>query len=44
MRFAINRAKSDLREKCIFTNISAWAKNNEMNVVGEWEFDLVMRE
>ena len=36
------RAKSDLLEKCIFTNISDQTiKNNEMKVVGGWEFELV---
>ncbi len=34
-----------MREKCIFTNISAdQAKNNEMKVVGGWEFELGERE
>ena len=31
-------------EKCIFTNISDQAKNNEMKVVGGWEFELGERE
>ena len=39
--FAIYRAKSDLPEKRIFTNISDQTKNNEMKVVGGWEFELV---
>ncbi len=42
--FAIYRAKSDLPEKCIFTNIIDRAKNNDMKVVGGWEFELVKRE
>jgi hypothetical protein len=33
-----------LPEKCIFTNISDQAKNNEMKVVGGWEFELEERE
>ncbi len=39
--FAIFRAKSNLPEKCILTNICDKAMNNEMKVVGEWEFELV---
>ena len=31
-------------EKYIFTNISDHAKNNEMKVVGGWEFELEKRE
>ena len=31
-------------EKSIFTNISNQAKNNEMKVVGGWEFELETRE
>ena len=31
-------------EKCIFTNISDQPKNNEMKVVGGWEFELEKRE
>ncbi len=27
-------------EKCIFTNISDHTKDNEMKVVGGWEFEL----
>ncbi len=42
--FAIYGAKSDLPKKCIFTNIIDQAKNNEMKVVGGWEFELVKRE
>ena len=38
------RAKSDLPEKCIFANISDQAKNNEMKVVGGWEFELEERK
>ena len=39
---AIYRAKRDLREKCIFTNIIDQAiKNNEMKVMGGWENELV---
>ena len=41
VEFAIYRAKIDLPEKCIFTNISDQAKNNKMKVVGGWEFELV---
>ena len=40
-KFAIYRVKSDLLEECIFTNISDHAKNNEMKVLGGWEFELV---
>ena len=38
--FAIYRANRDLPEKCILTNISDQAKNNEMKVVGGWKFEL----
>ena len=38
------RSKSDLQEKCIFTNISDQVENNEMKDVGGWEFELEKRE
>ncbi len=31
-------------EKCIFTNITDQAKDNEMKVVGGWEFELEKQE